>query len=191
MRPLLSIWIKPKQTFEFLEKREEARNRTMINTLIFFASMSAGLSSANDITLLFGLNRYFGLLISLIFAGLLGLLLFHILIAPIILLTGKIFQGKSVKKEIKLTIAYAQVPNIVYSAIVLIIVVLALILDNQELMNYRNSFTLYILWLFSLRILIYGLAYFNKYSYGYALLTVLIPATIIQGIAYSLRYILI
>jgi len=191
MRPLLSIWIKPRKTFEFLEKREEVRNTNAVNTLIFFGSMTAGLSNANDIIKVLELNPYIGLLIAMIFAGLIGLFLFHFVVTPIILLTSKLFQGKARFKEIKLTIAYSQVPNLVYLVIGLITIVLSLIFGEYEILNYGNNFTYYVLWLFSLSIVIYGLAYFNKYSYGYALLTLLIPIALFQGIIYLVRFIII
>jgi hypothetical protein len=190
MRPLLSIWIKPRKTFEFLEKREEVRNTNAVNTLIFFGTMTAGFSNANDIIKVLEINPYIGLLIAMIFSGLLGLLLFHFVATPIILLTSKLFQGKAKFKEIKLTIAYSQVPNLVHLIIGVIVIVLSLISGNSEILIFGNNFTFYVLLLFSFSIVIYGLAYFNKYSYGYALLTLLIPIALFQGIIYLVRFII-
>lgn len=191
MRPLFSIWTNPRKTFEFLEKREETRNRNAVNTLVFLGSMTAGLTNANDIIMVLHINPSIGFLIAMIMAGLIGLLLFHYVATPILLLTSKLFQGKAKFKEIKLTIAYSQVPNLLYLVIGLITVVISLISGKSVTLNYGNNLTFYILWLFSFSIVIYGLAYFNKYSYGYALLTLLIPIALIQGIIYLVRFILI
>jgi hypothetical protein len=191
MRPLLSIWIKPIKTFEFLEKREENRNSNAVNKLIFFGSMTAGLSNANDITMILKINPYIGLLIAMIFTGLIGLFFFHLIVTPIILLTSKLFQGKAKFKEVRLTIAYSQVPNLVHLIFGLMTIILSLIFGASEIMNYGNNFTFYILWLFSVSIAILGLAYFNKYSYGYALLTLIIPIALFQGIIYLIRFIII
>ena len=191
MRPLFSIWTNPRKTFEFLEKREETRNRNAVNTLVFLGSMTAGLTNANDIIMVLHINPSIGFLIAMIMAGLIGLLLFHYVATPILLLTSKLFQGKAKFKEIKLTIAYSQVPNLLYLVIGLITVVISLISGESVTLNYGNNLTFYILWLFSFSIVIYGLAYFNKYSYGYALLTLLIPIALIQGTIYLVSFILI
>jgi hypothetical protein len=136
------------------------------------------------------MGPYAGLLISMLLAGLIGLFIFHFIAAPLILLTSKLFQGKAKIKEIKLTMAYSQVPNIVYLVIALTTVLFSLIFSESEIISYGNNFTYYLLWLFSLSILIYGLAYFNKYSYGYAILTLFIPIALLQGIIYLVKSIM-
>ncbi|MFV0270009.1 MAG: hypothetical protein ACK5HT_23055 [Draconibacterium sp.] len=64
----------------------------------------------------------------------------------------------------------------------------AIILDNSELIGYQHPVTIYVFWILAFRILVIGLAYFNKYSYGYAILTIFIPAAIIQGLSLLMKY---
>ncbi len=60
------------------------------------------------------------------------------------------------------------------------------ITQNLDLIFYSHPLTYFVVWILATRNLIYGLSYFNKFSYLYALLTVLIPA----GIAELIRLIL-
>jgi len=190
MRPILLIWIKPRQTFELLAERDATENNKMIRILFFLTSMVAGFSSAKNFSELFGGNIYVGLFIALLFSGLLGLFLWNTIFSFIIWGVGKIFQGKATKDKIKLVIAYSLIPNLVHLIIGLILVILAVIMNNTGLINYQNPITLFVLWIFTFRILIIGLVFFNKYSYGYAVLTVLIPGAIIQGLVFGIKYFL-
>ncbi len=187
MRPIFSIWIKPLKTFELLQDRNEIKNDSMIAILFFLGSMAAGFSGIPSINKLFGGENYFVIIISLFVIGFFGLFLWYYVFSFIIWTSSKIFQGKATLKEIRLTIAYSLVPNLVHLIIGLIMFIPAIMLDNIGLINYQHPITYYILWIFALRIIIIGLAHFNKYSYGYALLTIFIPAAILQGLAYGIK----
>lgn len=190
MRPIFSIWIKPLKTFEFLKNKDETKNDSMIAILFFLASMTAGFSSIPAINKLFGGVYYFVIIISLIAIGFFGLFLWHYVMSFIIWSTSKLFQGKATLYEIRMAIAFSLVPNLVNLMIGLVMFIPAIILDNSTLISYQHPITVFVLWVFTLRILIIGLAYFNKYSYGYALLTIFIPAAIIQGLAYGIKFLI-
>ncbi|RIJ45919.1 YIP1 family protein [Maribellus luteus] len=190
MKPIISIWIKTRQTFQLIEKRDEKENDFMIHILFFLTSMYAGFSMSFDINKILGLeiNYYFVLIISLIVSGLLGLFAYKYILSYIIWGAGKIFQGKASINEIRLALAYSIIPHLVHLLIGVILLIPAIILDNKGLIGYQHPVTIYILWIFALRILVIGLAYFNKYSFGYALLTVIIPAAIMQGLLYGIKF---
>lgn len=188
MKPILSIWIKPLKTFDYLAQREDEKNNININIIFFLVSMTAGFSSANDIHRLFEGNYYISLLFGLILSGLFGLLFLNTLFTYSIWGISKLFQGKADKNQIRLVIAYSLIPNQIHLIIGLILIVPALITNNVELITYQNPITVFVLWIFTLRILLFGLAFFNKYSYGYALLTIVIPAAIFQGILYWIKF---
>lgn len=188
MKPILSIWIKPLKTFDYLAQRENEKNNININIIFFLVSMTAGFSSANDIHRLFEGNYYISLLFGLILSGLFGLLFLNTLFTYSIWGISKLFQGKADKNQIRLVIAYSLIPNLIHLIIGLILIVPALITNNVELITYKNPITVFVLWIFTLRILLFGLAFFNKYSYGYALLTIVIPAAIFQGILYWIKF---
>lgn len=190
MKPILSIWINPRQTFEFLAERDEEKNDNMIKTLFFLTSMAAGFSSVNAFSKLFGGNFYVGLIIALLLSGLIGFFMLNSVFSFIFWGTSKLFQGKATKNEIKLALAYSLIPNLIHLIIGIIMIIPAIILDNAGLISYKHTITIFVLWILSLRILIFGLAYFNRYSYGYALLTIFIPAAFLQGLVYGIKYLI-
>jgi hypothetical protein len=188
MKPILSIWIKPLKTFDYLTQLEDERNNININIIFFLVSMTAGFSSANDIHRLFEGNYFVALFFGLLLSGLFGLLFLNTLFTYSIWGISKLFQGKADKNQIRLVIAYSLIPNLIHLIVGLILIVPALITNNFELVSYQNPITVFVLWIFMLRILLFGLAFFNKYSYGYALLTIVIPSAIIQGILYWIKF---
>lgn len=188
MKPIFSIWFKPLKTFDFLAQQEIEKNNNNINIIFFLVSMTAGFSSANDIHKVFEGNYYVALIAAMIFSGLFGLLFLNTVFTYSILWTSKLFQGKASKYQIRLVIAYSMIPNLIHLIIGLILIVPAIIVNDIGLISYQNPITLIVLWIFTLRILLFGLAFFNKYSYGYALLTIVIPAVILQGILYWIKF---
>ncbi|NOZ47184.1 MAG: hypothetical protein GXO79_10450 [Chlorobi bacterium] len=190
MKTIFSIWIKPKKTFEFIATQDEEKNDKIINWLFFIISMSVGFSNVDDINKLLDGNYFIGLIIAMLVSGLMGLFLLKHIFSLIFWASGKIFQGKGTKKEIQLVIAYSLVPNLVLLLIGLILIIPAIILDNYGLISYQHPITHFILWIFTLRIMIFGLAYFNKYSYGYSILTIFIPLAIVQGLLLGIKYLL-
>ncbi len=187
MTPIFSVWIKPLKTFKFLAQRDDDKNNANINVIFFLVSMTAGFSSANDIQKIFEGNYFAALIIGLIISGLLGLLFFNTLFTYCIWGISKLLQGKANKNQIRLALAYALVPSLIHLIIGLIMIVPATILNDIELITYQNPITKFVLWIFTIRILVYGLAYFNKYAYAYALLTFIIPAAIFEGILYWIK----
>ena len=192
MKSIFSIWIKTRLTFQLIEKRDENENDFMIHILFFLTSMYAGFPMSFDINKILGLeiNYYVVLIISLLFSGLLGLFAYKYIFSYVIWGAGKIFQGKASINKIRLALAYSVIPNLVLLLIGLILIIPAIILDNNGLIGYQHPVTLYVLWIFTVRILVIGLAYFNKYSFGYAILTIVIPTAIMQGVLYGLKYII-
>ena len=71
---------------------------------------------------------------------------------------AKLFKGKATKNEINLALAFSFVPNLVPLAIVVIMIIPAIIFKNDQLIIYQHPITIIVLWIFALRILVYGLA---------------------------------
>lgn len=188
MKPLFSIWTKTLNTFDFLAQQEDKKNNSNINIILFLVSMTGGFSTANDIQKLFEGNYYVALLAAMLISGFLGLFFFKTVFTYCILWTSKLLKGKANKNQIRLVIAYSMIPNLIHLIIGMVLIVLAIIINDKGLITYENPITMVVLWIFTLRIFLFGLAFFNKYSYGYALLTIVIPVTIVQGILYWIKY---
>jgi len=174
MRPLLSIWINPLKTFEYLSNREDVENQQMINIISVVISIGIGIPRLKDFSRLIEQNKYIGLIIGIISFGLVGMIVIKYLLTWSYWVVEKIFKGIATINQVRLVVAYSMVPFIIYLVIGLILIIPALITQNFDLIFYQHPFTYYVVWILSIRNLVYGLSYFNKFSYGYGLLTVLI-----------------
>lgn len=175
MRPLLSIWIYPLKTFEYLSNREEFENRQMINILSMLITIGIGIPRLKDFSRLIEQNKYIGLIIGIILLGLVGLIVFKYLLTWSYWAVEKIFEGIATVNQVRLVVAYSMIPFIIYLVIGLILIIPAVITQNFDLIFYQHPFTYFVVWILSIRNLVYGLSYFNKFSYIYGLLTVFIP----------------
>ena len=180
MKPLLSIWTSPVKTFEFLSKRDDSTNRTMVNILSAMITIGAVFPQLKDLSEPFGNNKIIGILIGITLSGLIGIIIVRFLLVLIYWAIGRILKGEASKKQIQLVVAYSLTPYLIYLGIGLILIIPALITKNLDLVFYHHPVTYVVVWILSARNLIYGLSYFNKYSYGYALLNILIPAGIFE-----------
>ena len=182
MRPLLSIWISPRKTFEYLSTRDESENREMTNILSALIAIGMSIPRLREFLTLFENHKTIGIIIGVILSGLIGVLVIKILGALIYWVIGKMLKGQATKNQVQLVVAYSLIPYLIYLAIGLILIVPAIITQNLELVFYRHPFTYYVVWILAIRNMIYGLSYFNKFSYGYALLNILIPVGITEFI---------
>lgn len=175
MKPLLSIWISPVKTFELLLTRDDSENRQCAIILSALITIGVGGHQLKDFLLLFQGYKIVGLTIGIILLGIIGIVVIRFLLPLTYWALGKILNGKASKNQIQLVVAYSLTPYLIYLAIALILIVPAIITQDLDLVFYRHPFTYYVVWFLALRNLIYGLSYFNKFSYGYALINILIP----------------
>lgn len=175
MNPFFSIWISPLKTFQYLSTRDETENRQMINFLSALITIGIGVPNLKEIIGRFESNKIVGFIIGVFFLGLIGILVIKFALALIYWLIGKILKGKATKNQVQLIVAYSLIPHFIYLAIGVVLIIPAIITQNLDLIFYRHPFTYYVVWILAARNLIYGLSYFNKFSYGYALLNIVIP----------------
>jgi len=180
MRPFLSIWISPRKTFEYLSTRDDSENREMIIVLSALIAIGVGIPGLKEFSGLFENHKFLGLLIGVIIIGFIGILVIRFLLSLIYWSIGKILKGKATKNQVQLVVAYSMIPYLIYLAIGLILIIPALITQNLDLVFYQHPFTYYVVWILAIRNMIYGLSYFNKFSYRYALLTILIPVGVTE-----------
>lgn len=175
MRPLLSIWIYPLETFEYLSKREESENKQMVNILSILITICIGIPQLKDFSSLIEQNNYSKLIIEIILFGLVALIVFKYLLTWSYWVVEKIFMGIATVNQVRLVVVYSMIPCIIYLAIGLILIIPAVITQKFELIFHQHPSTNFVVMILTVRNLVYGLSYFNKFSYGYGLLTVLIP----------------
>ena len=147
----------------------------MINILSMLITIGVGIPRLKDFLKFFEQNKYIGLIIGIILLGLVGLIVFKYLLTWSYWAVEKIFEGIATVNQVRLVVVYSMIPFIIYLAIGLILIIPAVITQNFNLIFYQHPFTYFVVWILSIRNLVYGLSYFNKFSYSYGLLTVFIP----------------
>jgi hypothetical protein len=125
---------------------------------------------------------------------LLSLLAFLILFFPFVYgiswmlwIFGKGFKGIASYNEIKRVFVLSLIPIVFYLPFSILLVILALKNDKLEIIGYSNKVIQLILWIISFRILITGIAKFNKFSYLFAVIIWFIVGVILSGIALMMK----
>ena len=170
--PLLSIWIKPKETIVNLIERK----RTSIYGLPFFiigASLALDVGpeifNTLDSNTSIGIRASIYLFLTLLFTGLIFVFLGHI--QPwFIKLIGKIWNGQATKKQIANVNALSSIPYV----LILIYQIILLFVGKEPLRDLINPIFSFIIWILGMRILIIGISLAQRFSYGIALLNLLI-----------------
>ena len=180
MNPIFSIWISPLNTFKYLSTRDDSENRVIINILSALITIGSVIPRLKEFSGLFGNHKFVGLIVGVISFGLIGILIIRFLLALTYWAVGKLLMGKATKNQIQLVVAFSMIPYLIYLVFGLVLIIPALITRNLDLVFNRHPFTYYIVWIFAVRNLIYGLSYFNKFSYGYVLINILIPVGVIE-----------
>ncbi|NEW81859.1 MAG: hypothetical protein GZ094_05805 [Mariniphaga sp.] len=101
MRPLLSIWTKPTETFEYIAERRLAGKENHIGFLIVLISYSIYLARFEEYSKPISGSALAGFIVSFTITPLMGLLCFKIIYPYFVWKTGKIFNGKATFQEIE------------------------------------------------------------------------------------------
>lgn len=196
MRTLLTIWTHPRETFEYLDNKEPVLEFN-VNILFYLGALGMTLPQIPQIIskykFLYDLPVLLGVLLSIIailFTTFLTAFFFKHVHSFMLWIIGKALQGKASKAQVQLVLAYALVPGLINLFISCILIIVALFMNDIDIIGYQNPFTLFIIWIFGIRTLIYGIARFNRFSYGYALMNSIVPVLIIQGILLSIKYLI-
>lgn len=180
MKPFLSIWISPKKTFEYLSSISAAEDKRTIYFLYALIMIGIGIPRFADFSDMFGTEKHIGILFGILISGLFGILIFSYVISLVYWFIGKILKGAATKNQIRLVVAYSFIPFLIYLVFGFALIIASFFTKNFELIYYQHPFTYYVVYLLLIRNLIYGLSYFNKYSYAYSLINIFIPTAIAE-----------
>lgn len=194
MRTILTIWTQPKKTFEYLDNHEGIDPGVNLDVLFYLSSVAAVIPGIPSIV-----SKYetkgepVALLIIIALIGVIvGTLFLRLILKyvhPYVLWKmGKIFEGKASKSQVQMVFAYSLIPGLISLLLSLVLIIVALIKQDMNIVGYQNPLTMFLIWIFGFRTLIFGLARFNKFSYGYALINVILVVSLLQGIAWGLKY---
>lgn len=103
-------------------------------------------------------------------------------------IVGKGFKGEAKFIEIRNLFVFSLVPFILYLPISLIFITIDLVRSDNAMITHENYLTQVILWILSFRILITGIAKYNRFSWMIALVNWFIVILVIGGIYYFIRH---
>jgi hypothetical protein len=152
----------------------------MINILAPLIFFGLVIPKLKDFLILYEQNIPLAFLIGSLIFCLVGWIVIKYLIPWSFWAVEKIFKGFATVDQIRLVVVYSLSPFLIYLAIGLILIAAAIINKNIDLIYYQHPFTYFVVWVFSTRSMVYGLSYFNKFSYGYGLLTFILPSVFIE-----------
>lgn len=197
MRTLLTIWTQPIETFEYLDNNKEPNLKFNLNVLFYLSALGMTLPQIPLFILKYQFLNEQPIILS-VFLSLLAFLISALLTAWffkhvhsfMLWITGKALQGKASKAQVQLVLAYALIPGLVNLFLSCMLIIVALFMNDIDIIGYQNPFTLFILWILGMRTLIYGIARFNRFSYGYALMNSIASVALIQGILLFIKYLI-
>lgn len=197
MRTLLTIWTQPIETFEYLDNNKEPNLKFNLNVLFYLSALGMTLPQIPQFILKYQFLNEQPIILS-VFLSLLAFLISALLTAWffkhvhsfMLWITGKALQGKASKAQVQLVLAYALIPGLVNLFLSCMLIIVALFMNDIDIIGYQNPFTLFILWILGMRTLIYGIARFNRFSYGYALMNSIASVALIQGILLFIKYLI-
>ena len=161
--PYLYIWFKTPKTIDSILT---GKTRFTFYLPIILTICSLLISILDD---LIALGGTFAIGIITIVVALVYLI-FAYLIPRLIILTGKIWNGKSGVPELKIIVGLAQIPMLLILAEQIVFLLLGEILPHWS----ANIALQWLVWIFYLRIMIIGLAKVQGFNYTIALLNLII-----------------
>lgn len=194
MRTILTIWTQPRKTFEYLDNHEGIDPEVNLNVLYYLGALSMmipGIPSAISKYEISQEPLAYLIIITLtgaIIGAFFGMALLKYVQSYVLWKVGKVLEGKASKSQVQMVIAYSLIPGLISLLLSLVLLVVALIKQDINIVGYQNPLTVFLIWIFGFRTLIFGLARFNRFSYVYALINVLLVISLFQGIIWGLRY---
>jgi len=167
MNPYRTIWLNPKRTFEDFVVNNEDQSLFVMPFIIL--GIGFGLDMSTDTSAIIS-ERLANLFLNLLLGIGASFFVMALVIPGMIKLFGKIWKGPATMRQLVNVCSLAYIP---FSLIVIHQIILT-IAGGTGGMDDVNQGISYILWLWSFGLLIIGVAKVQRFSYGMALLNILI-----------------
>ena len=168
MNPFRTIWLQPRQTFEnFIVNNEEQGLFALPFILLGFGLT---FDVFVDMTELTGERKWFGLIISLPFGIGASFMLFSFIFPGLFWVTAKLWKGPATMRQLVNVYSISSIP---YS-LILINQLAQFLVGGTGASEQVNAGIQAILWLWFFSYLIIGVATVQRFSYGMALLNILL-----------------
>lgn len=169
MNPYQTIWLNPKRIFTDSVVNNESQSLFALPIIIM--GLSLGLDMTPEINALFDDEFVWWCLLITIPAGVgIAFLVLGFIMPSLVKLVGRIWNGKSTMRQMVNVYSISSIPF----GLLLIYQILLFALDEDPLLDRVNAGLSYILWLWSFGLLILGISKIQGFSYGMALLNILL-----------------
>ncbi|AMM50448.1 hypothetical protein TH61_03575 [Rufibacter sp. DG15C] len=170
MNPYTKIWTKTSATIDFL--LENGLSTSLLNLNFLIAGLTASLLSVGE-DKVFATFGVAGGLVFLLFQTVLIWLALKFLLPYMYLLIGKMWNGKATFHQMALIVSLAFIPEVIYLTYVLVLFAV-----SGEIIEVNYLIRL-IGWVFTIRILVIGIAKVQGFNYVFALMNLFLPAIIL------------
>jgi hypothetical protein len=190
MKTLYTIWTKPGETFDYLNKLNKDKTDLTLDILFVLYSLSVTVPFIAQVYHKAGdFNIYLTIIVVLLLTLVVALII-KFIFSFILWSFAKLLQGEASIKQTRIVAAYTLVPQLINLAILIVLIVIAVINNDTAIITYQNPLTQIVIWFFSARIMIIGLSRYNKYTYGSAIINILLFSGLVQGIIYGIKYLI-
>jgi vacuolar-type H+-ATPase subunit I/STV1 len=188
MKTLFTIWTKPGKTLDYLDQKNYHDIDSSLNVLYYLGLLGFLIPYVVNKYKVTENYQFAFLIFGVLVGGFLGVLFLKYVYVFLFWIIGRVLQGKATKQQIRIVLAYFMIPGLINLTIALILIIIAIIIKDIEIVGYQNPFTQFVIWIFGIRTLIIGLSKYNAYSYGYAIINIFLVTGLLQGLAYGLKY---
>ncbi len=169
MNPYQTIWLNPKKTFTNFVVNNESQSLYAVPIIIM--GLSFGLDLTPKISGLFDDEFMWWILFITIPGGIgISFLILGLILPGLVKFVGQIWNGESTMRQIVNVYSISSIPY----GLILIYQLLLLTNDQDPLFERVNAGLSYIIWLWSFGLLIIGISKIQRFSYGMALLNILL-----------------
>jgi hypothetical protein len=190
MQTIYTIWTKPGETFDYLNKQDKDKTGLTLDILFVLGSLSVTATLMAQAYLNAGNFNIYLTIITVLLLSLAGGITTKFIFSFILWGIAKLLQGEASTRQVRTIVAYTLVPQLINLVIFIVLIIIADINNDATIVTYQNPLTQIIIWFFSVRIMIIGLSRYNKFTYGTALINILLFAGLVQGILFGVKYLI-
>lgn len=169
MNPYKSIWLNPKNTFEELAQLGDKQPLIIFPIIVF--GISLGLDSAQDVGSTLGNDqKAIGVILSIVLSIAIGYIILGFILPGMIKLVGKLWNGAATLTQLTNVLAISLIP---YTLILFHQVLMFVFGVNPNLEEIYGGL-IYVIWFWFFSLSIIGVSKVQSFSYGFALLNILV-----------------
>ncbi len=182
MNPYYNSWFNARKIIDEKLKSDWVSDHGFIPYLIY--GLNSSLLQASDLLFLGSNLSFIVVALVIIAVGFFYAIVIRVIAVNAVYFTGKLWKGQASKNEIDTVVSLSFIP---YLIVLIYSVAITIASKGDIFIVSENGILTWIVYIFSLRILIFGIARVQKFSYGLSLLNAWLPQLIIIVIYLFIR----